>query len=275
MAFLNRGLTIILTDQRPDHINGEPRAVTYCYEGGIADFVRYLNATKEPVHATVIEFGEEGDGHLGRDRHAVERLLHRVGAHVRQHDQHGRGRHPRGGVPGRADHDRQQVRPRPEAAPGEGRAAHRRGRPRGPGRDHLGQAGQPAVRGPDQDQARQHRGQVVRAEGVQRPSAGLVRAQPGRGQGHHHQGRPGRPGPDRGPPGARPDPAQGRCWSRRRCRASWPTASPAIRRGARSTSSRATRPAARPRAAGTRSSRRSCRSAARSSTWRRPGSTGC
>ena len=62
MAFLVRGLTIILTDLRPAHINGEPRTVTYCYEGGIADFVRYLNGTKEPVHATVIEFGEEGAG---------------------------------------------------------------------------------------------------------------------------------------------------------------------------------------------------------------------
>ena len=62
MAFLNRGLTITLTDERPDHINGEPRAVTYRYDGGIADFVRYLNATKEPVHGSVIEFSEEGDG---------------------------------------------------------------------------------------------------------------------------------------------------------------------------------------------------------------------
>ena len=62
MAFLVRGLTIILTDLRPAHINGEPRTVTYCYDGGIADFVRYLNRTKEPVHATVIEFGEEGAG---------------------------------------------------------------------------------------------------------------------------------------------------------------------------------------------------------------------
>ena len=62
MAFLNRGLAITLTDQRPAHINGEPRVVRYCYQGGIADFVRYLNGTKEPVHATVIEFGEEGSG---------------------------------------------------------------------------------------------------------------------------------------------------------------------------------------------------------------------
>jgi DNA gyrase subunit B len=62
MAFLCRGLTIILADLRPAHINGEPRVVTYCYQGGITDFVRYLNGTKEPVHASVIEFGEEGTG---------------------------------------------------------------------------------------------------------------------------------------------------------------------------------------------------------------------
>ena len=62
MAFLCRGLTIILTDLRPAHINGEPRTVTYCYQGGITDFVRYLNGTKEPVHASVIGFGEEGTG---------------------------------------------------------------------------------------------------------------------------------------------------------------------------------------------------------------------
>ena len=62
MAFLNRGLAISLTDERPEHINGEPHVVNYCYEGGIADFVRYLNASKEPVHSTVINFGDEGTG---------------------------------------------------------------------------------------------------------------------------------------------------------------------------------------------------------------------
>jgi len=62
MAFLVRGLAIVLTDQRPAHINGEPRVVTYRYHGGIADFVRYLNGTKDPVHASVIEFGDEGTG---------------------------------------------------------------------------------------------------------------------------------------------------------------------------------------------------------------------
>jgi DNA gyrase subunit B len=62
MAFLNRGLSITLTDERPDHINGEPNVVSYRYDGGIADFVRYLNASKEPVHGSVIEFGDEAPG---------------------------------------------------------------------------------------------------------------------------------------------------------------------------------------------------------------------
>jgi len=62
MAFLNRGLTIILTDERPDHINGEPRVVSYRYDGGIADFVRYINASKEAAHSSVIEFGDEEPG---------------------------------------------------------------------------------------------------------------------------------------------------------------------------------------------------------------------
>jgi DNA gyrase subunit B len=62
MAFLNRGLEITLTDERPDHINGEPHVAHYRYEGGIADFVRYLNASKEPVHSSIIEFGDEEPG---------------------------------------------------------------------------------------------------------------------------------------------------------------------------------------------------------------------
>jgi DNA gyrase subunit B len=62
MAFLNRGLAITITDLRPEHINGEPTVVTYRYDGGIADFVRYLNASKDPVHESVIEFGEDADG---------------------------------------------------------------------------------------------------------------------------------------------------------------------------------------------------------------------
>jgi DNA gyrase subunit B len=61
MAFLNRGLTIILRDEREGHVDehGQPIEVTYYYEGGIADYVRHLNAAKEPVHRSVIEFSAE------------------------------------------------------------------------------------------------------------------------------------------------------------------------------------------------------------------------
>ncbi|HEY7174477.1 MAG TPA: ATP-binding protein, partial [Micromonosporaceae bacterium] len=55
MAFLNRGLSITLVDERPsDGDATEPRTVTFLYKGGIADFVRHLNQTKTPIHKTVI-----------------------------------------------------------------------------------------------------------------------------------------------------------------------------------------------------------------------------
>jgi DNA gyrase subunit B len=61
MAFLNRGLTIKLTDQRAESADesGEPRKVVFMYENGIADFVRHLNATKNAIHKTVVEFQAE------------------------------------------------------------------------------------------------------------------------------------------------------------------------------------------------------------------------
>jgi DNA gyrase subunit B len=62
MAFLNKGLTISLTDERPAHANedGSPLSVRYHYEGGISDFVTYLNSRKgEPVHPSVIDFEAE------------------------------------------------------------------------------------------------------------------------------------------------------------------------------------------------------------------------
>jgi DNA gyrase subunit B len=62
MAFLNRGVSIELIDQRPEYKDdeGNARSVHYKYDGGIADFVRYINAAKgEMVHPQVIEIGSE------------------------------------------------------------------------------------------------------------------------------------------------------------------------------------------------------------------------
>jgi DNA gyrase subunit B len=75
-AFLNRGLRISLTDERPAKVAvaeedeeaapqappAKARTVTFQYPGGIADFVRYLNASKEAVHPSIIEFGDEQPG---------------------------------------------------------------------------------------------------------------------------------------------------------------------------------------------------------------------
>jgi DNA gyrase subunit B len=61
MAFLNRGLTITLRDER-ESATEEKKEVTFLYKGGIADFVRHLNQTKSPMHKSVIEFGADGEG---------------------------------------------------------------------------------------------------------------------------------------------------------------------------------------------------------------------
>jgi DNA gyrase subunit B len=62
MAFLNKNLAISLTDERTLDEAGQQRAAKYQYEGGIADFVRYINKSKDPVHGSIIDFGEDGDG---------------------------------------------------------------------------------------------------------------------------------------------------------------------------------------------------------------------
>ncbi|MFF4228798.1 DNA topoisomerase (ATP-hydrolyzing) subunit B [Streptomyces sp. NPDC001820] len=73
MAFLNKGLTLTLTDEResakatvgadaPEEPDEEPpaRTVSYYYEGGIVDFVKYLNSRKgELIHPTVIDIEAE------------------------------------------------------------------------------------------------------------------------------------------------------------------------------------------------------------------------
>jgi DNA gyrase subunit B len=61
MAFLNRGLTLTLTDLRPGHVDekGEALHVRYKYDGGIADFVKHLNSTRGETHKSIITFEAE------------------------------------------------------------------------------------------------------------------------------------------------------------------------------------------------------------------------
>ncbi len=58
MAFLNKGIRIVFTDERPE----EPVQHDFCYEGGLKEFVLYLNRNKEalfpdPIYAEGIKDG--------------------------------------------------------------------------------------------------------------------------------------------------------------------------------------------------------------------------
>jgi DNA gyrase subunit B len=81
MAFLNKGLEIVVRDERPEHAPGIAEAVAdptipaevdggadgirgdgdvverrFRYDGGLVDYVTHLNSTKDPVHRTIIAF---------------------------------------------------------------------------------------------------------------------------------------------------------------------------------------------------------------------------
>ena len=57
MAFLNRGLEIRVRDERVD----EPTEHSFCYEGGIRDFVAHVNASKESLFSTVGYYEQQED----------------------------------------------------------------------------------------------------------------------------------------------------------------------------------------------------------------------
>ncbi|WP_040814484.1 DNA topoisomerase (ATP-hydrolyzing) subunit B [Nocardia concava] len=87
MAFLNKGLTITLTDQRvaegdvidevvsetaeaPKHLDENAPAETpkiktrtYHYPGGLEDYVKHINRTKTPIHNSIVAFTGKGTGH--------------------------------------------------------------------------------------------------------------------------------------------------------------------------------------------------------------------
>ena len=65
MAFLNKGLTLTLKDERAGHVDekGEQLFVRYHYEGGIIDFVKHLNQSKGEQHKSIIAFTNEDEKH--------------------------------------------------------------------------------------------------------------------------------------------------------------------------------------------------------------------
>ena len=57
MAFLNKGLEITISDERGE----EPHQETFMYKGGLVDFVKHLNDTREPVHPHIIDVIDVGE----------------------------------------------------------------------------------------------------------------------------------------------------------------------------------------------------------------------
>ncbi|MFM7687380.1 MAG: type IIA DNA topoisomerase subunit B [Actinomycetota bacterium] len=57
MAFLNRGLEIVCNDERP----GREQEVTFQYKGGIVDFVKHLNASKDALFTKVAHYEDEDE----------------------------------------------------------------------------------------------------------------------------------------------------------------------------------------------------------------------
>ncbi len=62
MAFLNKGLEIVIRDERPDHTeDGNPVEQSFKYDDGLVDYVKYLTGTRDTVHREVISFEAAGD----------------------------------------------------------------------------------------------------------------------------------------------------------------------------------------------------------------------
>ena len=63
LAYLNAGVDITFTDYRLDVIKAkEPRVSHFCYEGGIKEYVEYMNNEKEPLHPDVIYVNSNKSG---------------------------------------------------------------------------------------------------------------------------------------------------------------------------------------------------------------------
>ncbi len=80
MAFLNAGLEIVFRDERPNHerltedgtVAGASEEVTFKFNQGLIDFVKHLNATKEPLFTKVPSFKVSDDENVGEAEVAMQ-----------------------------------------------------------------------------------------------------------------------------------------------------------------------------------------------------------
>ena len=62
LAFLNKGITVIIVDKREKDDKGEYLSETFYSEEGLSEFIKYLDETREPIMKSVIAFEGEKNG---------------------------------------------------------------------------------------------------------------------------------------------------------------------------------------------------------------------
>ena len=62
LAFLNKGITVIIVDKREKDDKGEYISETFYSEEGLSEFIKYLDETREPIMKSVIAFEGEKNG---------------------------------------------------------------------------------------------------------------------------------------------------------------------------------------------------------------------
>jgi len=62
LAFLNKGITVVIVDKRAKDEKGEYIGETFYSEEGLSEFIKYLDATREPIMKSVIAFEGEKNG---------------------------------------------------------------------------------------------------------------------------------------------------------------------------------------------------------------------
>ena len=202
-AFLTRGLRIKIKDNR-----GEGHEREFKYDGGIVDFVGYLNRNKEPIHKKVISFEARARRASSRSRCSGTPLTRSRSSRSPTTSTRSRAashlsgfRSALTGVLNKYALDKGLLKEKDDRLTGGGR-------PRGSHRGHLGEAHRSAVRGSDEDQARQPGHGGVRPVDRERAAVGVPRGEPARRERCDPQGGPGGAGALGCPQGTRPDAAQ-------------------------------------------------------------------
>ena len=174
LAFLNGGVLITLDDER------DGKSHKFHYEGGIVSFVTHLNKNKAAVNEKPIYMRGDKDGIDAEialqwnDGYAE--MIYSFANNINTHE----GGIPPVGIPlGAHAHD-QLLRDEEQSRQGFEGERHRRRHSRGAHRRRQHQDSASAVRGADQDQARQHRGQGHRRGDRQRQARRVSRGEPRR-----------------------------------------------------------------------------------------------